>query len=410
MESDIKVSVIVPVYNAENYLRQCLDSIAGQSLKEIEIICVDDGSTDHSLDILKEYAEKDPRFQILTQKNQYAGVARNNGLLHASGKFVIFWDSDDYFDPDALRLMYERAEETCADVCICNAQDFDSETGTFLAHSYLRKPYPETEVFNIRDCKDQIYNFTSTVTWNKLTRRQFMLDENITFQAQQHINDVLASMLVLSLAERITICDKRLIFYRMNRSGSLMSSYGEKIDSVMTAYEETYHRLEERGLTEDPQIRQSIIDKAVGVYFFTMPYVDTVEQFREYFRRMTSEDRFLKNGLENLNHEFNMTRYLAMKDMDADSFLFSEYQRLTKDIYEKRQEISGHKKELIKTEKALEKCREKLQDSREKQKALKEELKEVRKELNASNKELNQIKNSRSYKLTQKLKKLVGRG
>ena len=408
METEIKVSVIIPVYNAESYLRQSLDSIKGQTLEEIEIICVDDGSTDHSLKILQEYAAADPRFQILTQKNQYAGVARN---------YVIFWDSDDYFDLDALRLMYERAEETNADVCICNAQDFDSETGTFLAHSYLRKPYPETEVFNIRDCKDQIYNFTSTVTWNKLTRRQFMLDENITFQAQQHINDVLASMLVLSLAERITVCDKRLIFYRMNRSGSLMSSYGEKIDSVMTAYEETYRRLEERGLTKDPLIRQSIVDKAVGVYFFTMPYVDNVEQFREYFRRMTTEDHFLKNGLENLNHEFNMTRYLSMKDMNADSFLFSEYQRLTRTVYEKRQEISGQKKELMlagkehdKTKAKLDRTQEKLQESRDKQKALKEELKAVRKELNASNKELKQIKEGRAYKLALKLKKLAGRG
>ena len=115
-----------------------------------------------------------------------------------------------------------------------------------------------------------------------------------------------------------------------------MSSYGEKIDSVMTAYEETWRRLEERGLTEDPQIRQSITDKAVGVYYFTMPYVDNIDQYRAYFDRMTKGDRFLKEGSRNLNSNFHMTRYLKMLDMDADSFLFSEYQRLTQEVDKKK--------------------------------------------------------------------------
>ena len=203
----------------------CNDSLWKTKNKNLEIIIIDDGSTDESPRILEEYARPDERVRILHQKNQYAGVARNNGLAHASGKYIIFWDSDDYFHPDALRLMSERAEEVQADVCVCNAQNFDSESGTFLAHSYVRKPYPETDVFNIQDCKDRIFTFTSTVAWNKLIRRQFMLDEEITFQAQQHINDVLASLLVLSLAKRITICNRRLIYYRMNRKGSLMSSY-----------------------------------------------------------------------------------------------------------------------------------------------------------------------------------------
>ena len=99
------VSVVIPVYNAAPWLRQCLDSVVGQTLREIEIICVDDGSTDESPQILEEYAQADERVRILHQQNQYAGVARNNGLAHASGKYIIFWDSDDYFDLDALRLM-----------------------------------------------------------------------------------------------------------------------------------------------------------------------------------------------------------------------------------------------------------------------------------------------------------------
>lgn len=91
-----KVSVIIPVYNVEPYLKQCMDSVVGQTLKDIEIICVDDGSTDGSLDILKEYATEDSRIQIIEQKNAGAGAARNNGMRHATGKYLSFLDSDDF--------------------------------------------------------------------------------------------------------------------------------------------------------------------------------------------------------------------------------------------------------------------------------------------------------------------------
>ena len=106
-----KVSVIVPVYNAQQYLETCMDSICGQTLKELEILCVDDGSTDASYEILQNYAKKDSRIKLLSQKNQYAGVARNHGMKYARGKYMAFLDADDYFECDMLEKMYERAEE-----------------------------------------------------------------------------------------------------------------------------------------------------------------------------------------------------------------------------------------------------------------------------------------------------------
>ena len=110
-----KVSVIIPVYNVEPYLKQCMDSVVGQTLKDIEIICVDDGSTDGSLDILKEYATEDSRIQIIEQKNAGAGAARNNGMRHATGKYLSFLDSDDFFEPRMLEKAYDLAEKDQAD-------------------------------------------------------------------------------------------------------------------------------------------------------------------------------------------------------------------------------------------------------------------------------------------------------
>ena len=101
-----KVSVIVPIYNASRNLRQCIDSILAQTFSDFELICVDDGSTDDSLSILREYEAADSRVRVLTQTNQHAGVARNAGKAVAQGEYLVFWDSDDFFHPKALELMY----------------------------------------------------------------------------------------------------------------------------------------------------------------------------------------------------------------------------------------------------------------------------------------------------------------
>lgn len=109
---DYLVSVIIPIYNADKWLRECLDSVCGQSLHEIEIICVNDGSPDHSLDILKEYAGRDERIVIIDKKNEGVGAARNDGIRTARGEYVAFMDPDDkYADSSVLELLYTAAKE-----------------------------------------------------------------------------------------------------------------------------------------------------------------------------------------------------------------------------------------------------------------------------------------------------------
>lgn len=111
-----KISVIIPVYNAEKYLEKCLDSILQQTFREIEVICVDDGSQDASKQILRRYASQDARVIVVEQKNMYAGVARNRGMELAKGKYLIFLDADDFFHPDMLRRAYACSEQYRADI------------------------------------------------------------------------------------------------------------------------------------------------------------------------------------------------------------------------------------------------------------------------------------------------------
>ena len=114
-----KVSVIVPVYNVAEYLGQCLDTILLQTLQDIEVICVDDGSTDNSLNILNTYAMFDERLKVIHQENAGAGPARNRGIKEATGDFLIFLDGDDFFHPEMLEKMVVKAEEDNSDVVIC---------------------------------------------------------------------------------------------------------------------------------------------------------------------------------------------------------------------------------------------------------------------------------------------------
>ena len=123
-----KISVIIPVYNAEKYLEKCLDSILQQTFREIEVICVDDGSQDASKQILRRYASQDARVIVVEQKNMYAGVARNRGMELAKGKYLIFLDADDFFHPDMLRRAYACSEQYRADITIFNVKCFSDQT------------------------------------------------------------------------------------------------------------------------------------------------------------------------------------------------------------------------------------------------------------------------------------------
>ena len=217
------VSVIIPCYNSERFLRECLNSVVGQTLRDIEIICVDDGSTDGTLDILNEYAEKDDRLRVLTQENQYAGVARNNGMDAASGDYLAFLDSDDFFEPVMLQKMHEKCEEDGADFCVCGAGEYDMVTGTTNQSNYrLNLQWlPETVPFSRHDIPDSIFSFCRPVPWNKLFRSDFIKKHGLRFQALQRSNDIYFTVTAAALAERITVCDQWLVTCRRRTSTSL---------------------------------------------------------------------------------------------------------------------------------------------------------------------------------------------
>lgn len=221
-----KVTVIVPVCNTVSYLGQCLDSIAGQTLQEIEVICVDDGSTDGSFAVLQRYAALDSRFIVLHQENGYAGTARNRAMRIAQGDYLVFWDSDDFFEPEALEKMYDRITCRDADICVCGAYQYFERTGeTSVSSRYLAQDrLPKDPVFNLHTHGDFIFTFTTVMLWNKMYRRAFVEETGLAFQSRRNANDTYFSACALLLADRIVVVKEPLVTYRIGREGSLVSS------------------------------------------------------------------------------------------------------------------------------------------------------------------------------------------
>ena len=153
MEQQELISVIIPVYNVEKYLRECIDSVLNQSYQNLEIILVDDGSTDSSGEICDEYEKQDIRIRVIHQKNQGLSGARNTGFQNANGEYVYFLDSDDWIVPEAIKCLVKRAEEESADVVFFEAFSFEDgkpEQTTTKGYSYSKISIGK-ELFSGRD-------------------------------------------------------------------------------------------------------------------------------------------------------------------------------------------------------------------------------------------------------------------
>ena len=215
-QNNPKVSVIIPVYNVEKYLRECLDSVVNQTLRDIEIICVDDGSTDSSLEILREYAEKDSRVKVYTQENINAGAARNTGLSNATGEYLSFLDSDDFFELNAIERMYECAKIRKAEIVVYQVSTFYENTGRppFLDLRYNKKLLPEKEVFSYSEIEQNAFLAIKSLVWDKLIKRELVTKYDLHFQSVNVFNDIYFAYTALLSAESITILEEQLVHYR----------------------------------------------------------------------------------------------------------------------------------------------------------------------------------------------------
>jgi len=225
----IAVSFILPVYNVEPYLPECLDSILNQTMQNFEIICVDDGSTDNSLKILKDYAARDKRIQVFTQENKFAGIARNHGMKYATGEYLLFLDSDDFVEPDLMEKVYRKAKLDKADVCLFGARKYDNVTKEYTAMPWILREniLPKETPFSAKEQAERVYAFTSPCPWSKLFRREFAVANKLEFMALKRTNDLFFVEAALSIADRISYCTGGYVNYRCNTGTNLQANNQE---------------------------------------------------------------------------------------------------------------------------------------------------------------------------------------
>ena len=209
-----KISIIVPVYNVEKFLPRCLDSLINQTLKDIEIVCINDGSTDKSLDILKKYAQKDNRIFILEQENLGLSIARNNGMKIAHGEYIGFTDSDDWVDLDFYEKLYNAAKKSDADIAAGGIKRLRSYKWKY--HLKIEKEEFTTDVnkkFIICDVPEKCY------VWNKIYKTDKIKELGIEFEPNVYYEDRMFTVQVLNETNSlITVPNTYYNYWTNNKS------------------------------------------------------------------------------------------------------------------------------------------------------------------------------------------------
>jgi len=257
------VSVIMPVYNGHDHLRECLDSVISQTLKDIEIICVDDGSQDDSLSILDEYAKKDSRVRVIPQENGGAGKARNTGLRASRGRYLSFLDSDDFFEPDMLEKAVARIEKDRADFVVFRCDQYMEDTGKFKGAKYTLKTekLPPYTPFTFRNMTGNVFRAFIGWAWDKLYDREFVLRNHLYFQEQRTSNDLLFVFSAIVCAERISYFEDVLAHQRRNNTVSLSNTRSKSWDCFYHALCALRDFLKEKGIYEE--LERDFINYAV---------------------------------------------------------------------------------------------------------------------------------------------------
>lgn len=315
----IKVSVIIPVYNVEKYLRQCLESVANQTLKELEIICVDDGSTDGSRAILDEFAARDERFRIITREHTNAGAVRNAAMKVAKGEYLGFMDSDDYAKPTLFEETYNQAKNDDADVVSFTHNVYDERTGQEEGERHFRKEILElTRPYSASDQGVWTLAPFAYAPWARIVRRAFVEKEGIEFQECTRTNDVYFCCMVLALAKKLTLVDKVLYTYRTGTGSNLQARNSSTPTSVFDAWEKVKKELARRGILE--RLSDSLATASAGSFFYTLSTLTCAKGYCEIYslmRRLYEEDEFFsKVTAENIANLETRKRFANFKRCD----------------------------------------------------------------------------------------------
>lgn len=292
--NNIKVSVVVAVYDSAAYLRQTLDSICAQTLRDIEIILVDDGSKDESYKILEEYAARDNRIKVFkqTEPSDGAALARNMGVTLATGEYVSVLDADDLFEPDMLQKAYDKAVATGAEAVIFDGDLYDEKLGTFRdTGMILRREFlPDKDVFAPCENANRLFFMTIGSAWNVLFKRELIVLEDLKFHSFHHADDLGFVYLGFVTAAKIAVLPDKLLHYRCNNSASQAANLEKWPEAAAGAMTELKKTLDERGLFDTYRVTFT----ELAFHYFEL-YLDRMPDYDRFEKLYLSwKDRYVK--------------------------------------------------------------------------------------------------------------------
>lgn len=285
-----KISVIIPVYNVEKYLAQCLDSVINQTYKNLEIICVDDCSTDNSREILQEYAKKDDRIKLVfNEQNSGPGYTRNNGLNIASGDYIHFIDSDDWLDLDTYEYLINKANKNKAEVFYFYVRQISNISNQQKKWSHYNGEKLNT-ICNI-GTNPQISDNWIRYIYNKLYLKSFLDKNNIRFNDYPCYEDHEFSLKVLLFANSIYYVDKVFYNYRVDNSHSITGKFYEYIEYAYLSYKNALSLFE----NFEDDLKNKLIINEFGKYFQILngayEYKKiNYQEFREYLQKIDTSN------------------------------------------------------------------------------------------------------------------------
>jgi glycosyltransferase involved in cell wall biosynthesis len=312
------VSVVLPVYNAGPFLEQALQSISGQTLEDIEIICIDDGSTDGSSAILAKHAADDNRIQIFTQTNEGAGAARNRGLSEACGQFVWFPDADDFYEDQLLQSAVAVLQSTKSDFVAVRCNFYDNKQKLFIPfpQSIRRHLLPSNSaVFNYKHAAKDVLSVFSGWAWDKVYRLEFINGCNLAFDEMHSSNDVRFVLCAALKAQRFAVVEDVLIHHRRNVKSSVSNTREKNYECSFLAMKHLKEDMISSGLFDE--LKSDFRNFAI---FFLLWHLDHLKWW--------SYRLFLKDLR---NHWFKDLDLMSMKKSDFyEEALFDEFEIVLK--------------------------------------------------------------------------------
>lgn len=397
-----KISILVPVYNAKDFLYDSIPSLLNQSFKDLEIICVNDGSKDNSLEILNEFAGRDSRIKVFDKENGGCGSARNYAIEQATGDYLYFFDPDDLIESDTLELAYNSAVKNDSDVVIFQANSF-VENGTasddiFFNYTDISEEYYENVPL------DMIRAYVlrgGYAPWSKLYKKEFIdAYDDFRFDLGLAFDDVPFHVKTILRAKKVSYINKILYHYRIDNVNSVNSTSSNGFD-IFKIIDKVENILKEEDYYDVILGRFSVF-KVCHILFYIIS-TNSVEYFNMAKEKFKEVDSSFFEDKHNLKRRYD----LVLECDDFESFK-PKYEALLlerelKDLKEKQVNLDSINKELQDVQLLL---NNEIKSLKKDQLNLKRNNKKLKKEVKQLRKEKKELSNSKSWKITKPLRKL----